>query len=681
MAAYLHQLDQQRLINSKGVGYGGSLYFYYTGTSVLAPIYTDDTLSTLMANPVVVAAGAIVPDIFLDSTVVYRRRIAYTNGEEYDVDPWLSPGTYTQDATGAVTRMLQDKAMEVVSIEDFGGVGDGVSDNVAAFTAADVYNKPVFIPAGKTYYTSSEPLGRYCGVGNVESLEGLLSVPAIGQSSLEVTVGPGGDFPNLKAAIKYLGDKKKQYDCGTVSILLQPGFVMAEQIILTDGLDLGWITITSSDATVPVDYTAITTLLVVEDGITPIFGATRNSTLPVIGCLFEYASNTTAKDGVAVVFGSKVTFLPGAGVKKARSGLKVLYGSEAYCYMPGLTIGGGGSGAGTVTGVDFSYAKNRACHVSYGSRAGLARSIFHHSGGDYAVYGIWNSLLDIYQSDVTFSTGEAVLIRDGSLANARDCNVSDSLVGFHALHGSFINARSRQPGDDGYSSWIGDGAKRCGTYAVLASFGSIVEAAALQADDNLSGRAINASEVSIINFTGGTATNATTIAVAANSGSKVNAAGADCSSAGTVGVYCDGSSSVEFSLGVATFCGTYGILCENGGQVNASNADLDDNPIGIKSSRTSVVNARSASIRRAGTVAANVIEGGRINVHSAVLTNAGTYGIFCRAGEVVANEADCSSAGTTGVFIEYGGIVKFSSGLGTLSTAANAVTANGIIFQ
>jgi len=504
-----------------------------------------------------------------------------------------------------------------------------------------------------------------------------------GDTALNVTVGAAGDFATINEALIWMGSRRRTFGPdATASISLLSGFVMAEQVFALDGMDLGWITISSVDASVAVDHTAITEYIDTEDGIQPLFGASHNSVLPIIDVKFVYDSNTTSKEGVAVLFGSKVLFLPGAGVVKARNGLKVLYGSKAYCYMPGLTIGGGGTGAGTVTGVDFSYAANRALHVSYKSEAGLARSDFSHSGGDYAVYCIWNSEIDIYQSNMTFSTGEAVLVRDGSNANARDCNVSDSLVGFHALHCSYINARSRQPADVGYSTWIGDGAKRCGTCAVLASFSSTIDAAALQADDNLSGRAINASECSTINFVGGTATNATTIAVAANSGSTINAEAADCSNAGTIGVFSDNAgSSVGFNAGIANNCGTHGISANNGGVVDALNADLDDNPIGIECSRTSVVNARSASIRRATTIAVNAIEGGTVNAHTAVLSSAGTFGIVCRGGEVVAIQADCTLAGTTGVSVEYGGVVKFFGGTGTLSKAANAITADGIIYQ
>lgn len=46
---------------------------------------------------------------------------------------------FKQAGTGATTRMVQAKAREVISVTDFGAVGDGVADDTAAIRAALVY--------------------------------------------------------------------------------------------------------------------------------------------------------------------------------------------------------------------------------------------------------------------------------------------------------------------------------------------------------------------------------------------------------------------------------------------------------------------------------------------------------------------------------------------------------------
>lgn len=173
MAAYLYWLDQQRLISLAGTGYGGSIYFYNTGTTTLAPIYSDSGLTTPMANPVVVAAGDVVPSIYLDSSVTYRQRIVYTNGEILDKDPYnpvqdlylraqLASNTgstiigHKGSGTGAVTTTVANKiGLDIITPEDYGAVGNGTTDDTTALSNAMTYcnsvGRALTLTPGKTY--------------------------------------------------------------------------------------------------------------------------------------------------------------------------------------------------------------------------------------------------------------------------------------------------------------------------------------------------------------------------------------------------------------------------------------------------------------------------------------------------------------------------------------------------
>ena len=55
---------------------------------------------------------------------------------------------FQQAGTGAVVRTAQDKMREVVSVKDFGAVGDGVADDTAAIQSAINSGKSVHFPAG-----------------------------------------------------------------------------------------------------------------------------------------------------------------------------------------------------------------------------------------------------------------------------------------------------------------------------------------------------------------------------------------------------------------------------------------------------------------------------------------------------------------------------------------------------
>jgi len=73
---------------------------------------------------------------------------------------------FEQSGTGAVARTALDKLRDVLSVKDFGAVGDGVADDTAALAAAiaagKAASKSVYFPAG-TYLTDLVAVGHLAG--------------------------------------------------------------------------------------------------------------------------------------------------------------------------------------------------------------------------------------------------------------------------------------------------------------------------------------------------------------------------------------------------------------------------------------------------------------------------------------------------------------------------------------
>lgn len=509
-----------------------------------------------------------------------------------------------------------------------------------------------------------------------------------GFSSAKVSVGPSEQFKSINGAIKALVKiKPKLSPSGFCEISLSAGFIMAEQVLVLGGQDLGWIKITSINTTVQVDHAKIVTNLSDEDDITPLFGARDGSTLPVIGCKFAYTNSTDAKDGVAVILGSKVQLLPGSGVTKARNGLKVLYGSTAMCYIPGLVVGGAGTGAGDTKGVDFSYAGNRGLHVAHGSSAFLARSDFSYSSGDYGVYCIWNSRADLYQSDASHAAGTAFNCRDGSVMNCRESCASDSQRGYHALHGSLLNCRSKATGSE---QWVKSSAKNCTQYGILVSGSSRAEAAEVDVSGCTGSAGCSASDASSVSFQLGTATNCTQRGVWSQGGSTVQADGVDASNS-KIGLIADNGSTITAQsvsrVSKANDCTEFAIIATNGSKITFGNkSEAKNAPRCLEAREGSIISARDAILTGAKGRAVSAIAGSEICVIGASLGGSTDRAITSRDGSKVTASGATNDPGASYLDAEVkdGGSVFLGNATGFskfIAGTLNVFSANGTVFQ
>lgn len=154
---------------------GGKLYSYAAGTTTPLATYTDSTGGSANPNPIILDSrgeasvwlGSALYKLRLDSAAsVNIWTVDNIGGAATLAELAASGGSaligFLQSGTSAVSRTVQSKLRDVISVKDFGAVGDGSANDTSAITAA------LTAAAGKALYF---PPGSY-------SINGALSVSA-----------------------------------------------------------------------------------------------------------------------------------------------------------------------------------------------------------------------------------------------------------------------------------------------------------------------------------------------------------------------------------------------------------------------------------------------------------------------------------------------------------------------
>ena len=150
---------------------GGKIYTYAAGTSTPQTSYTSSSGATAHANPIVLDSAGRVPggEIWLTDTLVYKfvietstavllgtyDNISGINAIQVNADIVV----YDPPFTGGVSTNVEAKLAQYISVKDFGAVGNGSTNDAAAFTAAAATGKKVLVPAGDYLIGTSISLG------------------------------------------------------------------------------------------------------------------------------------------------------------------------------------------------------------------------------------------------------------------------------------------------------------------------------------------------------------------------------------------------------------------------------------------------------------------------------------------------------------------------------------------
>jgi hypothetical protein len=200
----------------------------------------------------------------------------------------------------------------------------------------EYYTGAVCVHAGKVWQARSDNVGEQPADGSPYWVRVLVAGDAAGiprTTDITVTVGAGGDYPTINAALEDLSAKYyPAYIAGgfTATVQLLSGFVMAEQVAVK-GVDLGWITISAIDAVTTIDTAGLVDDYPVGSGVKAAFSGLSGAVLPNIGVLFVMgAAGADDHPGILLYEHARATVLPGAGVQNAKSnGMMIVNGSSA----------------------------------------------------------------------------------------------------------------------------------------------------------------------------------------------------------------------------------------------------------------------------------------------------------------------------------------------------------------
>jgi hypothetical protein len=416
----------------------------------------------------------------------------------------------------------------------------------------EYYTGAVCVHAGKVWQATQDNDDEQPTDGSPYWVRLLVAGDAAGiaprTTDITVTVGAGGDYPTINAALEDLSAKYyPAYIAGgfTATVQLLSGFVMAEQVAVK-GVDLGWITISAIDAVTTIDTAGLVDDYPVGSGVKAAFSGLSGAVLPNIGVLFAMgAAGADDYPGILLYEHARATVLPGAGVQNAKSnGMMIVNGSSAIAdnaIFSGASSHGISLDNGRVQAVrvDCSNAGLNGIQAENGSNAVIDECDCSHAGVN-GIKAKGRSTVQASEANCSNAGDWGVSAKEASTINcpkidARNCGGTGATGGIWAFGGSTINAEGADCSGAG-----GNGIMVIG-------------------------------------------------------GSTVNAQGADCSGAGGNGIRVIGGSTVNAQGADCSGAGGNGIMV-TGGTVNAEDADCSGaGGNGIMVIGGSTVNAQSAT--------------------------------------------------------------------------------------
>lgn len=409
-----------------------------------------------------------------------------------------------------------------------------------------------------------------------------------------LTVGAGGDYATINEALTDVSRRRIIHRTSQVTTTLQllSGFIMDEQV-LVDGVDLGWVELTSADATVTITGSSMDVGTIIVEGATAryAFGADNGGVLPQINALFtvDGTGSASKRHGITLVGGSKAFVGSGCGVTNAPNNGVTLDGASTLLANTSNFSNAGGYGA-----------------FLYGGSTMIADYANFSYAGDDCVIATRSSKANISSANCSFAGVNGVLATQGSIVVAGEVNVNDcASSGLRARGASTINANSCT-------------GLRCST-GVYADRGCRISIT----DD--SGSA---------DFTG-----CTSNALAAYNGGEIIGENVQCGAARILAQ--DGGRIIVPGVTVATTAASFhGITCNGGSFVNA-----EDGAISVSGASAKAIScvggevwANNSTLTATQSVTISANDGGIVRAHGSTINVSTTAACYATAAHIYVME-------------------------------------------
>lgn len=485
------------------------------------------------------------------------------------------------------------------------------------------------------------------------------------RESTTFTIGEGGDYPNLNAAVDSLSEKIVA-NRGQITWKILSGFELKEQVFM-EGLNLSYVTITSEDETVVVDTRYLNNHVNVEISpeytVTPIFYC-KNGNLPNIATVFDLCNCGDKENATGChLDNSGVRILAGAGfINASFIGVSAVNGSSVVAH--GALANNAGNRSQVVEG---GSVPSRGDGFRIWNSTLSATYAFANSCGDCGFNISQGSSAQLNKATATNCGHHNILITSGSQASARSGVFDDALDDCVTVYASStLDAR--------YATML-----RGGASGIVVTRGS----------------SANIEYATTSGKNGG---------IYANRSSIVDAYGATANYSGTNAVTAGNSSTVNFIHGEAKNAERDALHCTHGSVINAHQADLTNAGRNGILAYAATVAANEANVSGASKHGVEATRGGRILIHNGTAQDCGNRAVLCvgsyvhannlkaqratgramessQGGQITATGSDTTGAGDNGYCVYSGGSIVATGGTGTTNRTPLTMTENGYIIK